>query len=27
LPDPAKAIEKRIFQELTTIERYNLFAK
>ena len=27
LPDPAKAIEKRIFQELTTLERYNLFAK
>ena len=27
LPDPAKAIEKRIFQELTTLERYNLFVK
>ena len=27
LPDPEKAIEKRIFQELTTIERYNLFVK
>jgi len=27
LPDPAKAIEKRIFQELTAIERYNLFTK
>jgi len=26
LPDPAKAIEKRIFQELTTLERYNLFS-
>jgi len=26
LPDPAKAIERRIFKELTTIERYNLFA-
>lgn len=25
LPDPKKAIEKRIFQELTAIERYNLF--
>ncbi|MBU2562290.1 MAG: DUF655 domain-containing protein [Nanoarchaeota archaeon] len=25
LPDPEKAIEKRIFQELTTFERYNLF--
>ena len=25
LPDPEKAIEKRIFQELTNIERYNLF--
>ncbi len=25
LPDPEKAIEKRIFQELTTLERYNLF--
>ena len=25
LPDPAKAIEKRIFQELTNVERYNLF--
>ena len=25
LPDPKKAIEKRIFQELTNIERYNLF--
>ena len=27
LPDPEKAIEKRIFQELTEIERYNLFEK
>jgi putative nucleotide binding protein len=27
LPDPSKAVEKRIFQELTTQERYNLFAK
>ena len=27
LPDPEKAIEKRIFQELTNIERYNLFTK
>ena len=25
LPDPEKAIEKRIFQELTQQERYNLF--
>ncbi len=25
LPDPEKSIEKRIFQELTTMERYNLF--
>ncbi len=25
LPDPEKAVEKRIFQELTNIERYNLF--
>lgn len=25
LPDPEKAIEKRIFQEITNIERYNLF--
>ncbi len=25
LPDPKKAIEKRIFQELTTLERHNLF--
>ena len=27
LPDPEKAIEKRIFQELTTLERYNLFVR
>lgn len=27
LPDPKKAIERRIFKELTTIERYNLFLK
>jgi len=27
LPDPEKAIEKRIIQELTTFERYNLFVK
>lgn len=27
LPDPEKAVEKRIFQELTNIERYNLFTK
>lgn len=27
LPDPEKAIEKRILQELTNIERYNLFTK
>lgn len=27
LPDPEKAIEKRIFHELTNIERYNLFTK
>jgi len=26
-PFPEKAIEKRIFQELTNIERYNLFTK
>jgi len=25
LPDPEKAIEKRIFEELTKLERYNLF--
>ena len=25
LPDPEKAIEKRIIKELTSIERYNLF--
>lgn len=25
LPDPQKAIEKRILQELTSLERYNLF--
>jgi len=25
LPDPEKAIEKRIFQELTNLEKYNLF--
>ncbi len=25
LPDPEKAVEKRIFQELTTLERHNLF--
>jgi putative nucleotide binding protein len=25
LPDPEKAVEKRMFQELTNIERYNLF--
>lgn len=27
LPDPEKAIEKRIFQELTNQERYNLFTQ
>jgi putative nucleotide binding protein len=27
LPDPERAIEKRIFQELTEFERYNLFVK
>ena len=27
LPDPEKAIEKRIFQELTNMERYNLFVR
>jgi len=27
LPDPEKSIEKRIFQELTEFERYNLFVK
>jgi len=26
LPDPKKAIEKRIFKELTNLERHNLFA-
>jgi len=25
LPDPKKAVEKRIFKELTELERYNLF--
>lgn len=25
LPDPIKSVEKRIFQELTNMERYNLF--
>ena len=25
LPDPERAVEKRIFQELTNLERYNLF--
>jgi putative nucleotide binding protein len=25
IPDPIKAIEKRIFQELTNLERFNLF--
>ena len=25
LPDPEKAISKRLFQELTTLERYRLF--
>ncbi len=27
LPDPERAVEKRIFQELTSLERYNLFTK
>ena len=27
IPDPKKAIEKRILQELTQVERHNLFAK
>lgn len=27
LPDPEKTIEKRIFQELTNLERFNLFVK
>ena len=27
LPDPEKAVEKRIFKELTEMERYNLFVK
>ncbi|MBU2104167.1 MAG: DUF655 domain-containing protein [Nanoarchaeota archaeon] len=27
LPDPKRAIEKRIFQELTEFERHNLFVK
>ncbi|MBI3623828.1 DUF655 domain-containing protein [Candidatus Pacearchaeota archaeon] len=25
LPDPKKAVEKRVFKELTTLERHNLF--
>jgi len=27
LPDPEKAVEKRIFKELTEMERYNLFIR
>jgi len=27
LPDPEKVIEKRIYQELTNLERFNLFVK
>jgi putative nucleotide binding protein len=27
LPDPKKAVEKRIFEELTEIQRHNLFVK
>jgi len=27
LPDPKKAIEKRLLKELTSLERYNLFVK
>jgi putative nucleotide binding protein len=27
IPDPKKAVEKRIFQELTSMERFNLFTK
>ncbi|MEM3405599.1 MAG: DUF655 domain-containing protein [Candidatus Pacearchaeota archaeon] len=27
LPDPKKAVEKRIFEELTELQRHNLFAK
>ena len=27
LPDPEKVVEKRIFQELTNLERYNLFTQ
>lgn len=27
LPDPRKAVEKRMFKELTQTERYNLFAR
>lgn len=27
IPDPEKAVEKRIFEELTNLERYNLFVK
>ncbi|MDA3837014.1 MAG: DUF655 domain-containing protein [Nanoarchaeota archaeon] len=27
LPDPERAVEKRIFQELTTMERYNLLTQ
>jgi predicted nucleic acid-binding OB-fold protein len=27
LPDPGRALEKRIFQELVEMERYKLFVK
>lgn len=27
LPDPKKAVERRLFKELTSLERYNLFAR
>lgn len=27
IPDPEKAVKKRIFQELTNLERYNLFTE
>ena len=27
LPDPERAVGKRILQELTSFERYNLFVK
>ena len=27
LPDPEKAVQKRIFEELINVERHNLFVK